>query len=115
MRASEFLNEEKIGIEPKRKIRDGGRPVRGHEPTPTYKVSDECEIDEAGKASRKLCLSKKSNDELGASQLSSCKAQGLRKRETPRKFRVDNKVQKVKGKKVKSSQYGGPIPKWKGN
>jgi hypothetical protein len=77
---------------------------------------EDCEIDEAGKAPRKLCISKKSDDELGASQLSSCKAQGLRKRDTKRKFRIGkNDPKKIKGKLVKSSDYGGPLPKWKGN
>ena len=119
MRANEFIKEAKLGVTDKRSKRPGSRPDRGHEPVQRYKSSDEtledCEIDEAGKASRALCLSKKSNDELGASQLSSCKSQGLRKRETGRKFTIGNKTQKVQGKKVKGAQYGGPIPRWKGN
>ena len=117
MRANEFINEAKLGVASKRPERPGSRPPRGHEPMPAYKEEpmEDFDLDEAGKASRALCLSKKSNDELGASQLSSCKSQGLRKRETKRKFRVGNKVQKVQGKRVKGAQYGGPIPRWKGN
>lgn len=114
MRASEFLNEENFGVSPKRQARDGSRPARGHEPEPRYKTN-EPELDEAGKASRSLCLSKKSDAELGASQLSSCQAQGTRKRHTKRKFRIGKKVQSIDGKYVKSSDYGGPLPKWKGN
>ena len=63
MRASEFLSEEKIGVAPKRTPRNGSRPSRGHNVEPRYK-DVECEIDEAGKASKKLCLSKKTDDEL---------------------------------------------------
>lgn len=116
MRASEFLNEEKIGVEPKRKSREGSRPDRGHKVEPRYK-DVECDLDEAGKASRKLCLSKKTDAELGASQLSSCKAQGLRKRDTKRKFKTggSDTPKSIKGKLVKASDYGGPLPKWKGN
>lgn len=117
MRISEILSEEKIGVEPKRKVREGSRHPRGHEPEQRYNVEEEVELDEAGKASRKLCLSKKTDKELGASQLSSCKAQGLRKRDTKRKFKTggEKKPKSIKGKLVKSSDYGGPLPKWKGN
>jgi hypothetical protein len=118
MRAHEFLNEDSFGTNPKRKMREGSRPARGHAAQPTYKEqvqSEDFDLDEAGKAPKKLCLSKKTDKELGASQLSSCKAQGLRKRDTKRKFNIGNKVKKIKGKMVKSSDYGGPLPKWKGN
>jgi hypothetical protein len=115
MRASEFIYEDKFGTSPKRKVREGGRDPRGHKPVTQFSVDEEFEMDEAGKAPRKLCISKKSDDELGASQLSSCKAQGLRKRDTKRKFRIGKATKKIKGKLVKSSDYGGPLPKWKGN
>ena len=65
---------------------------------------------EAGKASRSLCLSSKPNNELGASQLSSCKSQGLRARETNKKHTIANKRVKIKGKKVRGHEYGGPLP-----
>ena len=70
---------------------------------------------ESGKASRKLCKSTKPASELGASQLSSCISQGFRARATEKKFTINRKRQKVKGKKVKGGNYGGPLPVWKGN
>jgi hypothetical protein len=72
-------------------------------------------IQESGPASRKLCTSTKPDSQLGASQLSSCISQGYRARETEKKFTINKKRQKVKGKKVKGGNYGGPLPVWKGN
>jgi hypothetical protein len=112
MRANEFINEAAIGTNPKRKVREGGRTARGHEPVTPFKNAKDCAVDESGKAPKKLCISKKSDDELGASQLSSCKAQGLRKRDTKRKFRIGKSTQKINGKKVKGKKYGGPLPDW---
>ena len=117
MRANEFLNEAKLGVAQKRAVREGSRPARGHKPQECYNMDEEFELDEAGKASKKLCVSKKTDKELGASQLSSCKAQGLRKRDTKRKFKTggSNVPKSIKGKRIRSSDYGGPLPKWKGN
>ena len=121
MRASEFINEDIFGTTPKRAGRHGARDARGHKETSCYKnkdnieYEDEIELDEAGKTAKKVCLSKKSDKELGASQLSSCKAQGLRKRDTERKFKIGKSTKKIKGTFVKASDYGGPLPKWKGN
>lgn len=71
------------------------------------------DLDEHGKASRKLCLSTKPNSELGASQLASCKSQGLRRREGKKSHKL-GKTKKsrisVGGKKIKGKQYGGPLP-----
>ena len=53
---------------------------------------------ESGKASRKLCKSTKPDSELGASQLSSCISQGFRARDTEKKFTINRKRQKIKGK-----------------
>jgi len=65
------------------------------------------------KASRALCLSAKPNSKLGASNLSSCKAQGLRSREGDKTRNLTGtkwgKRSKVAGKKIKSKKYGGPI------
>ena len=72
-------------------------------------------ISESGKASRKLCKSTKPDSELGASQLSSCKSQGLRSRDTEKQFTINKKRKSIKGKKVKGGNYGGPLPVWKGN
>ena len=64
------------------------------------------------KASRALCLSTKSNSELGASNLSSCKAQGLRAREGKKSHKVGKKRITMGGKKIKGHKYGGDIPDW---
>lgn len=62
------------------------------------------------KASRKLCLSTKSNADLGASNLASCKSQGLRAREGRKSHLVGKKRVTVGGKKIKGKKYGGPLP-----
>lgn len=64
------------------------------------------------KASRALCLSTKSNSELGASNLASCKAQGLRAREGKKSHKVGKKRITMGGKKIKGKSYGGSIPDW---
>lgn len=55
-----------------------------------------------GKTPRKTCLSTK---KLGNSDQSSCVAQGLRARNSGKKY----KGSKLKGRKVKSVKYGGPL------
>lgn len=66
------------------------------------------------KASRKLCLSTKPSSELGASNLASCKSQGLRAREGGKSHLIGNAGNKVRitvgGKKIKGKKYGGPLP-----
>tara|TARA_Y100000590_G_scaffold12553_1_gene15272 strand:+ start:1881 stop:2093 length:213 start_codon:yes stop_codon:yes gene_type:complete len=47
----------------------------------------------------------RSNKKLGASDESSCKAQGHRARETDKKY----KGKSLRGKKVRSVHYGGPL------
>ena len=64
------------------------------------------------KASKQLCLSTKSNKELGASNLASCKSQGLRAREGKKSHLVGKKRVTVGGKKLKGHKYGGPLPGW---
>lgn len=68
-------------------------------------------IDEV-KASKKLCKSSIPNHKLGASQLSSCKAQGLRTREGKKRHRIGGKVRPIAGKRLKAKKYGGPIPNY---
>jgi len=71
------------------------------------------ELDE--KASRKLCVSTKSDSELGASNLSSCKSQGLRARDGNKSHKLGKgptSRTKVGGKKIKGKRYGGPLPDW---
>lgn len=64
------------------------------------------------KASRKLCLSKKPDRRLGASALSSCKSQGLRKRNSKVKVKIRGKRRKIGRRKLKGKQYGGSLPDW---
>lgn len=75
--------------------------------------ADLADLDE--KATRALCLSTKPNSELGASQLASCKSQGLRAREGKKSHKMgkDAKSRMVMGgHKVKGKKYGGKIPDW---
>lgn len=67
------------------------------------------------KASRALCLSTKSNKELGASNLASCKSQGLRAREGNKSHKMGKGPESrmvMGGHKVKGKAYGGKIPDW---
>lgn len=73
---------------------------------------DHTSLDESGKASRSLCLSSKSDTELGSSQLSSCKAQGLRARDGEKSHKVGKQRVRVGGHKIKGKKYGGPLPDW---
>jgi hypothetical protein len=67
------------------------------------------------KAGRDLCLSTKPNSELGASQLASCKSQGLRAREGNKSHKMGKSPKSrmvMGGHKVKGKKYGGKIPDW---
>ena len=67
------------------------------------------------KASRKLCLSTKPNGDLGASNLASCKSQGLRRREGNKSHLMGKGPESrmtMGGHKVKGKKYGGKIPDW---
>jgi hypothetical protein len=73
----------------------------------------EADLDE--KASRKLCVSRRSDDDLGASNLASCKSQGLRARDGTKSHKLGKSPSsrtKVGGKKIKGKRYGGPLPDW---
>lgn len=63
-----------------------------------------------GPASRKLCTSTKPNSKLGASQLSSCKSQGYRKREGKMSYNIGGKKVRSAGKEIRGKKYGGPLP-----
>jgi len=69
---------------------------------------------ERGKAPRSLCISRIPDDKLGASQLSSCKSQGLRARDGDKSHLIGHGGSKVRitvgGKKIKGKKYGGPLP-----
>jgi len=70
-------------------------------------VSD---ITQEVKASKELCKSAKPSSALGASQLASCKSQGLRPREGNKSFKIGNKRVRVGGKRIRGRPYGGPLP-----
>ena len=67
------------------------------------------------KASRKLCTSTKSNKDLGASNLASCKSKGLRSREGNKSHLLGKGPESrvvMGGHKLKGKKYGGKIPDW---
>ena len=70
---------------------------------------DDFEVDEA-KASRALCIGSKPDDQLGASQLASCKSQGFRARDGKKSHLVGKERITVGGHKIKGKKYGGPLP-----
>ncbi len=63
-------------------------------------------------ASADLCKSSKSDEELGASNLASCKSQGLRKRKSKVKHTIQGKRKSIDGDMIKGKKYGGPLPDW---
>ena len=63
-------------------------------------------------ASKKLCRSSRPDSALGASNLASCKSQGLRTRSGKKSHKVGKKRVTVGGKKIKGKKYGGPLPDW---
>jgi hypothetical protein len=77
-----------------------------------YSLDMEDVVDERGPAPPALCRSKRSDASLGASQLASCKAQGLRSRDGKKSHKIGGKRVKVGGKKIKGAGYGGPLPDW---
>ena len=67
------------------------------------------------KAPRALCISSKPDEDLGASQLASCKSQGLRARDGNKSHKLGKSKKsriKVGGHKIKGNKYGGPLPDW---
>ena len=72
------------------------------------------ELEEA-KAPRALCKSSTPDEDLGASQLASCKSQGLRARDGEKSHKLGKSAKsrvKVGGKRIKGNKYGGPLPDW---
>ena len=70
---------------------------------------------EAGKASRALCVSGRPDNDLGASNLASCKSQGLRARDGEKSHKLGKTTKsriKVGGHRIKGNKYGGPLPDW---
>lgn len=67
------------------------------------------------KAPRALCISSKPDEDLGASQLASCKSQGLRARDGNKSHKLGKSPKsriKVGGHRIKGNKYGGPLPDW---
>jgi hypothetical protein len=67
------------------------------------------------RASRALCTSSKPDSELGASNLASCKSQGLRARDGDKSHKLGKAAKsrvKVGGHRIKGNKYGGPLPDW---
>ena len=78
---------------------------------------EECggSLAEAGKASRELCKSSKPDADLGASNLASCKSQGLRARDGEKSHKLGKGPKSrvtVGGHRIKGRKYGGPLPDW---
>lgn len=48
-------------------------------------------------------------DKMSASWLSSCKAQGLKSRDTGKTQKIGNKRVKLGNRRLKSQSYGGPV------
>lgn len=74
----------------------------------------EAAFDEA-KASRQLCKSATPDEDLGASQLASCKSQGLRARDGEKSHKLGKSPKSrvtVGGHRIKGRKYGGPLPDW---
>jgi hypothetical protein len=72
-------------------------------------------LPEQGKASRSLCTSSKPDKDLGASQLASCKSQGLRARDGEKSHKLGKSPKSrinVGGHRIKGAKYGGPLPDW---
>lgn len=69
---------------------------------------------EHGAVSKKICLSKRSDDDLGASALASCKSQGLRARDGKKSHLIGHGKSATRitvgGKKIKGKAHGGPLP-----
>jgi hypothetical protein len=63
----------------------------------------------AEKTDADLCRSSK---RLGSSDHSSCVSQGLRAHQSKGKGHTDGQGNYIKGKKIRGSKYGGPLPDW---
>jgi len=103
-------------------------PARARIPTPTnpedkddyrtvtepinihMKIAEVVTQKSEAKAPEKLCKSRIPDDQLGASQLASCKSQGLRARDSGDSYTIGGKVVKLRNKKIRGKKYGGPLP-----
>ena len=77
------------------------------------KIVDICnEAELEAQAPKKLCRSSRPDSDLGASQLASCKSQGLRSRSGKKSHKIGKKRVTVGGKRIKGKAHGGPLPDW---
>jgi len=102
-------------------VRDMGRKKAGHlfnydEDFPSDLVSSYFYLQKQGvaedqsvseKTDADLCRSSK---RLGSSDHSSCVSQGLRAHQSKGKGHTDGQGNYIKGKKIRGSKYGGPLP-----
>jgi hypothetical protein len=102
-------------------VRDMGRKKAGHlfnydEDFPSDLVSSYFYLQKQGvaedqsvseKTDADLCRSSK---RLGSSDHSSCVSQGLRAHQSKGKGHTDGQGSYIKGKKIRGSKYGGPLP-----
>jgi len=91
--------------------------MRASQFTTPHNICEVCgtSLAEHGKASLKLCKSSKADADLGASNLASCKSQGLRARDGDKSHKLGKGPKsrvKVGGHKIKGKKYGGPLPDW---
>ena len=128
MKAKEFILKEvsdKVKASYKEKAEQQVKELEPHAKKGEYKDLAQRAIDrrkkglervsEEGKASRSLCTSSKPDKDLGASQLASCKSQGLRVRDGEKSHKLGKAAKsrvKVGGHRIKGAKYGGPLPDW---
>ena len=128
MKANEFILKEisdKVKASYKEKAEQQVKELEPHAKKGEYKDLAKRAIDrrkkglervsEEGKASRALCTSSKPDDDLGASQLASCKSQGLRARDGEKSHKLGKSPKSrvtVGGHRIKGRKYGGPLPDW---
>jgi len=112
-----FEREQAKSAASRQRGKDLLNPPKKDEPKPCEHCghNHEGELDEAGKASKELCQSSRPDKDLGASNLASCKSQGLRARDGDKSHKLgkgpESRV-KVGGHRIKGKKYGGPLPDW---
>lgn len=109
-----YVEKLKQGIPPSLKDKRASADMEGGADQYVASVDTPDELAEEGKASRALCTGGKPDHELGASQLASCKSQGLRARDGEKSHLITAGKRNVRvtvgGKKIKGRKYGGPLP-----
>lgn len=111
-----YEREQQKSAASRQRAKDLLNPPKKDEPKPCEHCGQHhSELDEAGKASKELCQSSRPDKDLGASNLASCKSQGLRARDGDKSHKLgkgpESRV-KVGGHRIKGKKYGGPLPDW---